>query len=209
MTCLTCHDMARACQDEARHSIHLRGTVVRHRVEFCAHCHDAQKNKPFNVHDQKEADGLKTETCQWCHVGAWDTETPGHENPVYLLRPYGRGLCENCHTVAADHPSGGPHMNALPPEDMIGYMAAHEMRDKMRLPFKDLLNYVKAAKRMPRILPLDAQSRITCYTCHNPHEEGVIRASSPRALGAEGKRAQNYRLRDTKKGQMCQACHNK
>ncbi|MCF7975890.1 MAG: hypothetical protein K9N55_18885 [Phycisphaerae bacterium] len=209
MTCLTCHDMARACQGEAAAPAYLRGQVGRHRVEFCARCHDTEQAKRFNVHDQKEADSFKTETCLWCHVGPWDSETPGYENPVYPLRPYGSGLCENCHAVASDHPSGGPHMNALPSEEMMWYMAANELRERMRLPFKDLLSFVKAAKRSPRALPLNSQSRITCYTCHNPHETGVIRASSPRALGAEGKQARNYRLRAAKKGQMCQACHNK
>jgi len=208
MTCLTCHDMAKSCQGPENQAMFLRGAPGNRRVDFCGHCHGSDQAKPFNVHDQKDADHLKTESCLWCHVGPWDTETPGYENPEYLLRPYGTKLCENCHAVASDHPAGGPHVNQEPSEAMVWYMAAHEMRARMSLPFKDLLQYVKAAKRMPRTLPLDANSRITCYTCHNPHETGVIRGSNPRALGAESKRATGHRLRTSKKGQMCQACHN-
>jgi len=208
LTCLTCHDMAKACEADAADSFYLRGKVESKRVAFCAHCHDTAQTRPFNVHDQMDGNGLKTDTCLWCHVGQWKTDTPGHENPVYLLRPHGADLCKNCHTVASDHPSGGPHMNALVSEDMTWYMAATEMQAKMRLPFKDLLIFVKAAKRHPRTMPLNLQSRILCYTCHNPHETGVIKKSNPRALGAEPKQARNHRLRASKKGQMCQACHN-
>lgn len=208
MTCLTCHDMAKACRAGAANPSYLRGKVGSKRVEFCAHCHGTEQARPFNVHDQVGANGLKTDTCLWCHVGTWQTDTSGYENPVYLLRPYGAALCENCHSVASDHPASEPHMNTLPSEDMMWIMAANEMRYKMKLPFKDLLSFVKAAKRRPRAIPLDAQSRITCYTCHNPHETGVIKASNPRALGAEPKQAQRDRLRASKKGQMCQACHN-
>ena len=88
-------------------------------------------------------------------------------------------------------------------------MAANEMRSKMRLPFEELLKIVKAAKRQPRSVPLPETSRLTCYTCHNPHEVGVIKASNPRALGADAKQAKFRRLRTSRKGQMCQTCHNK
>ena len=208
MTCLTCHDMAKSCQGRENEAMFLRGTTGNSRVAFCVRCHGNEQTKPFNVHDQRDGDHLRTEPCLWCHVGQWNTATPGFENPEYLLRPYGAKLCENCQSVAPDHPSGGPHVNTKPTEAMVWYMAAQEMRAKMSLPFKDLLEYVKAAKRLPRSLPLDANSRITCYTCHNPHETGVIRESSPLALGAESKQAPNHRLRSSKKGQMCQACHN-
>ena len=209
MTCLTCHDMAKSCPNPEHDPMFLRAGPGKNRVDFCARCHRTEQTRPFNVHDQKEEDHLKTDTCLWCHVDSWDADAPGYENPEYPLRPYGTKLCENCHTVASDHPSGGPHMKSKPPEAMVWYMAASEMRGKMSLPFEDLLKYVKAAKRMPRTMPLNANACIECYTCHNPHETGVIRTSNPRALGAESKHAENHRLRASRKGQMCRACHNK
>ena len=209
MTCVTCHAMTRSCEDDPLQAFYLRGNADSTRVAFCGHCHGTEETRPLNVHDQVGPDGLKIDRCQWCHVGPWKAESPAYENPEYPVRSSGAALCENCHRVADDHPSGGRHVDVRVPEDMKAYMAANEMRSTMRLPFKELLKFVKAAKRQPRTMPLIKTSRMTCYTCHNPHETGVIKPSNPRALGAETKQAKNRRLRTAKAGQMCQACHNK
>jgi hypothetical protein len=92
---------------------------------------------------------------------------------------------------------------------MMSYMSAYEIQNKMHLPLKQLLEYVKAAKRAPRFVPLDENGRITCYSCHNPHEKGIFPNDNPRSIGAEPKKATNHRLRVHEGDIACRACHQK
>jgi cytochrome c peroxidase len=51
------------------------------------------------------------------------------------------------------------------------------------------------------LLPLSAEGNITCATCHNPHEKGVI---PDRRLGARGASlTRRHRLQHD----MCIKCH--
>jgi cytochrome c peroxidase len=51
------------------------------------------------------------------------------------------------------------------------------------------------------ILPLNEDGKITCVTCHNPHEKGVI---STERVGAKGAgEIHRHRL----SGNMCIKCH--
>jgi hypothetical protein len=99
-------------------------------------------------------------------------------------------------------------MSATPSADMVQYMSAYEMKSKMRLPFGQLLEIARASKRAPRSIPLDEDGRITCSSCHNPHEKGLLPGGNPRAVGAEPKQAANHRLR-IPQGSVCVACHQK
>ena len=89
---------------------------------------------------------------------------------------------------------------------MMWYMSAYEMQLQMRLPFEQLLKYVRAAKRAPRTIPLDENGGITCYSCHNPHENGLLPSWNPRSVGAESKHALSSRLR-ARGGNVCIVCH--
>jgi hypothetical protein len=51
------------------------------------------------------------------------------------------------------------------------------------------------------ILPLAKDGKMTCVTCHNPHEKGVIASGKPSAKGAGSK----YRERLPKI--LCIECH--
>jgi hypothetical protein len=56
-------------------------------------------------------------------------------------------------------------------------------------------------QKMEVTIPLIPRGQITCSTCHNPHQEGVI-LYEPSAKGAD---TQNrLRLREPK---LCIACH--
>ena len=88
-------------------------------------------------------------------------------------------------------------------------MSAYEMEPKMHLPFKQLLEYVQAADRAPQSFPTDERGRITCWSCHNPHEKGLLPGWNPRSIGAEPKKATNHRLRAHEGDYACRACHQK
>lgn len=212
LTCLSCHDVTPHCKTRQQAATPkrglLRGPDVSHPLELCFCCHERQSLRPFNAHDQFEGGQPKTDTCVWCHAGAPDAASRSEDDASHALRSTSFGVCANCHPVAKGHPNDGPHMGALPSAEMMSYMSAYEIQPWMSLPLKQLVEYVRAAKRDPRSIPLDENGRVTCYSCHNPHEKGLLPNWNPRSLGAESKRAVNHRLR-ARDGQLCIACHQK
>jgi cytochrome c peroxidase len=62
----------------------------------------------------------------------------------------------------------------------------------------------ESVKELGVILPLDKEGKVTCPTCHNPHEKGVLPDEEASAQGASEK----YRLRLAAQNlQICIACH--
>jgi Doubled CXXCH motif (Paired_CXXCH_1) len=212
LTCSTCHDVTLQCRSSQpttwSKQRFLRGPDPSSPLEFCFCCHVRQNNRRFNAHDQLEGGKPKVDTCIWCHTGVPDVESNSQENVSRDLRGKSTQICGNCHPVAKGHPNDGSHMGATPSEAMMAYMSAYELQPRMKLPLKRLLEYVRAAKRAPRSLPLDENGRIACYTCHNPHEKGLLPSWNPRSIGSEPKHAVNHRLR-AREGQVCIACHQK
>jgi len=212
LTCLSCHDISSECKagrpPVAANRNLLRGSRTSHPMEFCFRCHVRENYQTFNAHNQLEAGKPKTDTCIWCHDRVPDVNSRIKEGASYALRSKFSGVCNNCHTVEKDHPTGESHMNATPTEQMKWHMSAYELQPRMNLSFKQLLEYVRAANRAPRSIPLDENGRITCYSCHNPHEKGLLPNSNPRSVGAEPKHAVNHRLR-AHEGTACRACHEK
>jgi hypothetical protein len=211
LTCLSCHDVVQGCRadQETTTSNHnfLRGGQLSDPLMFCFLCHVPQSYRPFNPHDQLADGKPKADTCIWCHTGVPDASAKPQEGGSAALRTTGAGVCRNCHTVAPEHPVRA-HMGATPPAEMIWYMSAYEMKSKMRLPFARLLEYARTSRRVPRSIPLDEVGRITCYSCHNPHEKDLLPGSHPSAVGAEPKQAANHRVR-TRQGKVCVVCHQK
>lgn len=210
LTCLTCHDVARVCKAQrgemtSNHNFLRRPTPDPAR--FCFQCHVPKNYRPFNPHDQLQDGQPKADTCLWCHVGTPDLSAKPGEDSARALRGKGTEICGNCHTVGPDHPVQA-HTGAIPPDQMVWYMSAYELKSKMRLPFERLLEYARTAKRLPRSIPLDEGDRITCYSCHNPHEKDLLPSWDPRSLGAEPKQATNHRVR-SREGPLCVACHQK
>lgn len=212
LTCSTCHDVTMQCRVEQPAAWSkrrfLRGAEPSSPLEFCFRCHVQENSRPFNAHDQLEAGKPKTDSCIWCHAGVPDVNSSSQEGVSRDLHKKTVGVCGSCHPVAKGHPNGGSHMGSTPSDEMISYMAAYELQPRMNLPLKQLLEYVRAAKRVPRSIPLDGNGRITCYSCHNPHEKGLLPSWNPRSIGSEPKKSVNHRLR-TREGQICIACHQK
>lgn len=213
LTCSTCHDVTWRCSTEpssvvASGSQFLRGGQVANAMTFCFHCHAQKDYISFNPHEQLKAKEPQTETCLWCHASAPDLSFRFGQEASYSLRGTSGQVCRNCHRVSETHPTGGSHMEAIPNLEMTWRMSAYEMQSTMRLPFPQLLKYARATERTPRSMPLSENGRITCHTCHNPHEKGLLPARNPRSTGAEPKHATNHRLR-VHQDNICVACHEK
>ena len=210
LTCLSCHDVASRCKAGQTAALpnrnFLRGTQAGTPLSFCFRCHIQEKYRPFNAHDQLEAGKVKTDICVWCHLSAPDVRSPPREDASYALRSKSHAVCSNCHPVGKGHPTSGSHMYSTPSSEMMWYMSAYEMQFQMRLPFEQLLKYVRAAKRAPRTIPLDENGGITCYSCHNPHEKDLLPSWNLRSVGAESKHALSGRLR-ARGGNVCIVCH--
>lgn len=212
LTCLSCHNATLRCTMDpavnAGNPLFLRGSIVEITGDYCFRCHTREHYRPVNAHDQMETDQIKEDGCLWCHVNIPDRNTTVSKGALSNLRNSASGICVNCHFVGPNHPVEGKHMGSTPSSDLLFFMAAAEIRDRMNIPFASLLEMVRASGRMPRQIPLDEQNRITCYTCHNPHEKDLLPASNPHTVGAEPDKAVTHRLR-IRQGSVCSVCHDK
>ena len=183
VTCLTCHDLYRQCQEQTFDKISLRGLPYRKATDFCFKCHDQKSYVQLDPHEQLDKKGdIVTDKCLYCH-----TEKPD-ENLAYPKDPKLIGdleiLCVRCHFHLARQ------------------MQSAEFSHMTRPTAKTIATMKKMEEELRVVLPLDAEGKTTCATCHNPHEKGVISAESPAATGAGSK----YRLRLPEP--PCIACHD-
>jgi hypothetical protein len=211
LTCLSCHDVASRCtpaaSTRAPNPAFLRGGIEEITPGYCSRCHATDSYQPFNPHNQLDAEQVRDVTCVWCHVGVPDRNAALAKDGAIKLRDNPFGICGNCHSMGSQHPVKGNHLGVVPAAEMLSFMAAAELRDRMKMPFDALLKMVVASGRMPRQMPLDERNQIACYTCHNPHEKDLLPARNARSIGAEPDKSSKHRLR-IRQGDICSMCHN-
>ena len=183
--CGTCHDIYMQCQDNPEmkqwNKRFLRGAPYSHRTDLCFYCHDEKKYKMLDPHDQLNANGDSiVEKCLYCHIEKPD-EVHATFKDVKLVGNL-EILCQRCHGERS-HPAGKNHLRK--PSEMTLAVMKQE------------------AEKFNIVLPLDYDGKITCSTCHNPHERGVIPAERAGAKGA------SERFRHRLPGSICLACHQK
>jgi len=80
---------------------------------------------------------------------------------------------------------------------MAQFLDNHFLRKPKDATFEEML---KGETDHRVILPLDSRGRVTCSTCHNPHQPGVmVRERAKKGAGSEKK------LRDQN---ICVVCHS-
>jgi len=186
--CITCHDIYLQCSRDIEmkriNPRFLRGAPYISRTSLCYRCHDEKKYRRMNPHNQLTSDGrIIVEKCLYCHVEKPD-ELHSTYGDVRLVGDFAV-VCYRCHMDKQRlHPINANHLR-YPPQKIVDSMKESE-------------------KKFGIILPLDRQGRITCVTCHNPHDRGVIPPEKPSAQGA----GEKHRLRLAGKGlPICIACH--
>ena len=188
VTCVTCHDMYLQCQNNPKLKVlnkrFLRGAPYVSRTTLCFKCHDEKKYTMLDPHNQlTETGAIIVDKCLYCHLERPD-ENSATFKEVKLIGQL-EVLCFRCHYKQSQlHPINANHL-VKPPSQIIENMKESEAKFGI-------------------ILPLNYDGNITCPTCHNPHERGVIPTDRASSKGASEK----YRLRlAAAKLQICVACH--
>ena len=186
ITCITCHNIFAQCRNGKTYEAlttgqnFLRGAPYKKLSDLCYKCHDKTRFEKYNPHNQLDKNGKIVELkCLYCHKKVPDVKKEGYKDVTLIgnLKP----LCVRCHNKADKESLHAKHLRKPPP--------------------KVLAKMKKTEMEFGIVLPLDRNGNITCATCHNPHEKGVIPANRPGAKGAGTK----YRRRLS--GNICIRCH--
>jgi predicted CXXCH cytochrome family protein len=182
--CLTCHEIHGGAGKKGTSKLLRGGPYTEDRRQICLRCHSREKYAAINPHlmldnQKKFRDVNGRPVCLLCHSEMPDPERDYAEDVKF--RADVGFLCWRCHPPMPD-PFFDTHFLVSPSAKTLDAM--HEAEEG------DLV-----------ILPLVPRGRITCSTCHNPHQQGVIQHAAA-AKGADAK----GRLRLPS---LCQACHPK
>jgi hypothetical protein len=188
ITCITCHNIFIQCEDRPLDRAYLkdqkflRGAPFETEADICFQCHNIESYRMYNPHLQLDAHKeIIKDKCLYCHSELPD-EKQTNAKDARLIGNL-QALCIRCHMKA-------------PRQD---FHAKH-----LRKPTAEVLDRIKQLEQQDNIiLPLSEDGMITCATCHNPHEKGVIPDVRAGAKGAGEKWRQ--RLADT--NTMCIKCH--
>lgn len=182
--CLTCHDPHGGAGLTETSGL-LRGGPYGDRRALCFACHRQESYAGIDPHIMLDRNGRIIEVnngpvCLVCHSKTPDPQVD-RTNDV-RFRADVAFLCWRCH----------------PP--MPGEFFGHHFLVK---PSAGTIRIMKRAERdMGVILPLVPRGRITCSTCHNPHQKEVM-VHAPARTGADSL----YRLR-LQPSIICTACHS-
>jgi hypothetical protein len=191
ISCPTCHDITLQCEDRRltkayrKSTMFLRGVPFKKRTDICFRCHDEKKYKMLDPHNQLDENGnIIVLKCLYCHVEEPDVNKSSFKD-VKLVGDL-RVLCERCHGVLDKHPGNAFHF---------------------RKPSQKTLQRMKMLEAYyDTILPLDYNGNVTCATCHNPYEKGVLPEKRKGARGA-GVKFRHRLPSDMLPEDMCKACH--
>jgi len=155
ITCLTCH-----LDDHASGGRYfLRGGPYLQRRDICFQCHHQQDYAGINPHRMVNEDGgiIKIvggePICIVCHVSKPDPEVD--RTADVRFRADVGFLCWRCHVPMANALFQHQHLLVKPSLEMLKILEKNE-------------------QSMHVLLPLVPRDRVTCSTCHNPHQKGVI-----------------------------------
>lgn len=189
LTCVTCHDSSLQEGGEGKFSAgsenpkFLRGGYTV-RNEFCFRCHRQELYGQLNAHSQLDPWGsVKDQSCLFCHTSLPNRKVLGIENVGFNDESIDE-YCTCCHEgFDRNHPVGGDHL-VIPSEEVLKIIEQSPQRIGVKLPLYN--------------------DTVTCATCHNPHEAGVIEHDLA-ARGSEN--SKRLRLGGTNSMMICRGCH--
>lgn len=182
ITCLTCHDIRRQCDNPVPppgNTALVRGHDPLDPMSTCKQCHTAPTWR-INPHQGAIAGANSPVAgCGYCHT--LETISPGESEPdargvdanalgrVHVqLRDQTTRLCLNCHAMHAD-PAPQGHLQQRIPASILSAMS---VAPAMPAPAAADAAAAPADPASATLLPLE-NGAITCATCHNPHPPGA------------------------------------
>jgi len=187
MECLTCHQLHPATDSLTQNTGLLKGGPYNTRRDICFKRHKSDAYSEINPHiimiDDK--DEVDKRVCIFCHAEAPDPEIDRTDDVKFRASIY--FLCWRCHECAKGPPFDNHFLEQSSFEIGKESGSFGQMRTK------------EEEKKL--ILPLDPAGRISCSTCHNPHEPGVM-VDEKAKKGEGAKKRLRYRER-------CVICHER
>ncbi len=181
LTCNTCHNVFLQCEKRLFDRNSLRGAPYPRRTDFCYKCHAEQNYQKLDPHHQIDENGeIIIQNCLICHEEKPDEKHATFKDVKFIGNI--ETMCRRCHRIAGNHSGNADHMGIKPSPD--GMKRIQHMEEKYQVR-----------------LPLDEKGEMTCITCHNPHQKGVIPEDRPGAKGADSK--YRHRLPEN----LCKECH--
>jgi len=207
--CLTCHDIKRHCDPSARrpavNPMLLRGYDPQRPLAYCATCHPSEEASRFSPHRQLDRAGkVREEACLFCHVRRPELPADGRRRFDPQLRTATSALCTNCHAPHWDLSPRG-HVDRPVPEAIYQWMRLREIARHSAVSPDEAVQLARLSDRPPARLPL-GDGRVTCYTCHNPHHDGLFPADSELGSLASNPLDRAGALR-TDWIELCSECH--
>lgn len=220
LSCITCHDVKMACQMDLSQSLEnstfLRDRWVGNKEKFCQNCHVDKSFERLSPHimiagsrDIIQLDtrnNIDESACLFCHQKTPDRSTMKRTGQPQL-RDSQLVLCKVCHRRHNKYYEPG-HMFAKIPEDMQAHMYSRELLGPNTKPGKRLLARLQKAGAKPARMVPDASGRITCSTCHNPHQENVFPPGSELSYGPMWLIGPEQVKSPSTSKKMCADCHN-
>ncbi len=195
LTCLTCHDILRHCEvDVVRPEVNpvlLRGTLSENPLDFCMQCHKPDESWRLSPHQQVDADGrIRLESCGFCHAEAPTVPRDGLREGYSFLRAATSEVCLTCHVRHWDYF----------PEGHVDRPAPAKVREALGLTESTARGMTTEGR-----LPL-SRGNVTCFSCHNPHDEKLFAPGSE--LGMRATRPEDARV-DLRmdRTELCLSCH--
>ncbi len=214
--CLTCHDVQAQCRRNVERPVGLGVLMLRNydpqrRLEYCATCHQSDVGQRFSPHRQRDAQGrIREDACLFCHTRRPEIPADGRRRFEPALRNESSRLCLNCHTRHWDLSPQG-HVDRPVTPAIRRWMLMWDLSREYDLPPAELRKLAGDTSRRPRQLPLgekDNREVVTCYSCHNPHYEGLFPAGSELAARARNPQDREAALRADWVN-LCSHCHQR
>jgi len=188
ITCQTCHKSSlQETGEEVSVALRTNSSFLRvddySPADFCLQCHIQEVFSKVNVHEQLTENGdIRTEMCAGCHFVLPEDDGDPTLTTGWDMDP--KVFCLLCHKkeiYTKSHPAG-PHL-VEPSRDTLYTLLDAEMRIGAPLPLYE--------------------DKITCSTCHDPHQKGVLKSHTGIEV-VSGKRGVRARYREI----LCTGCHD-